>query len=347
MNISKSIFGELQGQQVDLYSLSNDNGMTVKITNYGGIVTSIVTPDSSGKKDDIVCGFDNLSGYFSDDYTANAPYFGGIVGRYAARIKDGEFSIEDEKYTLAKNNAPNHLHGGIVGFDKKIWHASVIEEQDCVGLALEITSVDGEEGYPGNLSVQVLYRLTNTNVLKVAYYATTDRATPVSLTNHSYFNLSGFKDDIKGHELQIDADQTLQPDETNVPVGPINRVSGFEDFNQKKNLGESIDQLEFGFEHYYIFNKAYNAKHQVAELSEPSSGRMLKVITTEPGMLFYTGHFTANALSRENGDQYGQYRGVCFETSKFPNGPNISQSPRSILQPENTYKEETQFHFSW
>ena len=200
---------------------------------------------------------------------------------------------------------------------------------------------------PGNLSVQVHYHLTNKNVLKVAYYAVTDKATPVSITNHSYFNLSGFKADIKGHELHIDADKTLQLDETNVPVGAINLESGAENFNLKKNLGQSIDQLEFGFEHYYIFNKSANAMQQVAELSEPLSGRTVKVVTSEPGMLFYTGHFTSDALSRENGNQFGQYRGLCFETSKYPNGPNISQSPRSILEPGCTYKEETQFQFGW
>jgi aldose 1-epimerase len=347
MNVSKELFGEVSGQTVDLYTLSNDNGMTVKITNYGGIVTSIIIPDDQGNTNDVVCGFDTLARYFSEEYTNNAPYFGGIIGRYAARIKDGTFALNGESYSLATNNAPNHLHGGIVGFDKKIWQASLLKESNCVGLSLTLISADGEEGYPGNLSVEVQYRLTNENAIKVTYIANTDKDTPVSLTNHSYFNLSGFKDDIKGHNLQVNADKVLLPDETNVPVGEIKNVDGIDDFIQEKNLGKAIEQLDCGFEHYLVFNKASEEKSQVVELSDPKSGRRLKVVTTEPGMLFYTGHFTSDKLQRESGEQYGQYRGVCFETSKYPNGPNISSSPKSILTVGNTYQEETQFQFSW
>ncbi len=347
MDISKQFFGEVAGQAVDLYSLSNDNGMTVKITNYGGIITSIIVPDSQGDSSNVVCGFDTLAGYFSESYINNAPYFGGIVGRYAARIKDGAFSLNSEQYTLATNNAPNHLHGGIVGFDKKIWQAKSFQESNCVGLSLKLLSVDGEEGYPGNLSVEVQYRLTNENVLKIAYFATTDKDTPVSLTNHTYFNLSGFKDDIKGHDLHIDADNTLVPDETNVPVGVIKAVDDIDNFNQQKNLGNAIELLDFGFEHYYIFNKGRQIKDHLVQLSDQKSGRCLKVVTTEPGMLFYTGHFTSNELNRETGEQYGQYRALCFETSKFPNGPNITASPNSILESKDTYHEETEFQFSW
>lgn len=347
MKVNKELFGEVSGQAVDLYTLSNDNGMSVKITNYGGIVTSIVIPDNQGNTNDIVCGFDTLAGYFSEEYTNNAPYFGGLVGRYAARIKDGAFALNGEKYSLATNNAPNHLHGGIVGFDKKIWQASTLKESACVGLSLTLTSVDGEEGYPGNLSVEVQYRLTDENTLIISYIAHTDKDTPVSLTNHSYFNLSGFKTDIKGHNLQVNADKVLVPDETNVPVGEIQNVNGIDDFTQEKSLGKAIDQLDCGFEHYLIFNKGNEQKSQVVELSDPNSGRCLKVVTTEPGMLFYTGHFTSNELQRESGEKYGQYRGVCFETSKYPNGPNIPSSPKSILTVGNTYQEETQFQFSW
>jgi len=347
MHITQKPFGEIDGNSVELYELSNSNGMSIKITNYGGIVTSIKVPDRDGSIDDIVCGFDNLASYFSEEYKANAPYFGGIVGRYAARIKDGEFSLNDQQYTLATNNAPNHLHGGIVGFDKRVWQATSFKEDDAVGLSLTLLSVDGDEGYPGNLSVKVVYRLTKNNVFKISYHATTDAATPLSLTNHTYFNLTGFKNNIKGHELQISADQILLPDNTNVPVGPVKVVTGIENFNEQKILGHSIDVLDFGFEHYYIFSKAFDAKHQVAQVFEPQSGRTMKVVTTDPGMLFYTGHFTSDELKRESGQQYGQYRAMCFETSKFPNGPNITQAPKSILEPNETYFEETEFHFSW
>ncbi|GAA6204553.1 aldose epimerase family protein [Thalassotalea sp. SU-HH00458] len=347
MKITQQPFGKIGGNEVELYQLTNDNGMSIKITNYGGIVTSLNVPDSAGNIDDIVCGFDDLSSYFSEEYINNAPYFGGIIGRYAARVKDGSFELNDQQYSLATNNAPNHLHGGNVGFDKQIWQAKIIEEVDEIGLSLSLVSVDGDEGYPGNLSVEVQYRLTNTNAFKISYKATTDAATPLSLTNHSYFNLTGFNDDIKGHELQIASNQILLPDETNVPVGPTKVVTGIENFIEQKRLGNSIDQLEFGFEHYYVFDKAYHAKHQVAQVFEPKSGRVMKVVSSEPGMLFYTGHFTSNELKRESGQQYGQYRAMCFETSKYPNGPNISQSPKSVLLPHETYFEETEFHFSW
>lgn len=350
MSISSSPFGSVEGQPVELYTLTNAAGMVVKITNYGGTVTSIVVPDKNGSPADIVCGFDTLEGYFSEDYRANSPYFGCLVGRYAGRIKDGRFKVPggDRVYSIATNDGPNHIHGGIKGFDKQVWDAVAGEIDGDPVLTLKLDSPDGQEGYPGNLAVTVQYRLTVANELRINYRAITDQPTPLALTNHTYFNLNGFSDKVLDHEVTLASDRFLEPDETNVPVGPETAVEGTAaDFRQGRRLGDSFDELPMGFEHFYVYASSSGEPALVATVSEPTSARKLEVLTTEPGGLFYTGRYTSDALKREDGTQFGQFRAFCVETAKFPNGPNIDGAPRSFLSPENEYNETTVYRLSW
>ncbi len=344
MKISKVPFGLVDGVDVDLYTLENDNGVVAKVTNYGGIVTSLVVPDSQGGKADIVCGFDTLDSYFSDAYKANSPYFGCLVGRYAARIKDATFSVDGIAYQVAANDGTNHIHGGIKGFDKCVWNAEV--EGDC--LRLTLTSPDGDEGYPGTVNVNVVYSLTDNNELTISYSATTDKATPLSLTNHTYFNLGGFQDTILDTEAQIISDKLLTVDETNVQQGDEFPVSGTVwDYNEPKPLSAVFEEKEMGFETYYIFSKPVGDYAKVAEFSDASSGRKLEVLTSEPSMLMYTGFYTSDKLKRESGAQFGQFRAFCCETSRYPNGPNIPGSPNSILEEGGTYESKTVFRLGW
>lgn len=348
MKITQKPFGTFEDRQVVLYTLENDNAMTVKITNYGGIVTSIVVPNKSGARTDIVCGFDTLDGYFSDTYKGNSPYFGCLVGRYAARIKDGKFAVDGKTFNVATNDGPNHLHGGVVGFDKQVWNADPFEGPEECGVRLSLTSPDGDEGYPGTVKVTVEYRLTQANELRIHYQAETDKATPLSLTNHTYFNLNGFTDKILDHTAQILGDRCLVPDETNVPVGEEAPVAGTAtDFTSPKPIGSAFNDLPNGFEHYYVFPEKSGELEKVAVFSDPSSGRTLEVQTTEPGMLFYTGYYTSDELHREDGTQFGQFRAFCCETSKYPNGPNIAGAPGSTLKPGSKYDGTTVFRLSW
>jgi len=348
MKIAKTPFGSVAGRPVDLYTLENDHGLTVKITNYGGIVTSLQAPDRNGVPADVVCGFNTLDGYFSEAYRNNSPYFGCLVGRYAARIKDGRFSFDGKTYQLALNNTPNHLHGGVKGFDKCIWDvAGTQQDSSAVALKLTLTSPDGDEGYPGNLNVTVEYRVTNDNELRIRYLASTDKATPLSLTNHTYFNLNGFQDKVLEHVVQLSADRYLVADDTGVPVGGEATVVGTVcDFNRPKRLGDCFKELPMGFEHFYVFSKPARALAKVAEITEPTSGRKLTVHTSEPGTLFYTGRYTSDDLQREDGTRYGQFRGLCLETSKYPNGVNLPGAPASILRPGEKYDETTIYQFA-
>jgi aldose 1-epimerase len=344
MSISSKPFGSVDGKPVGLYTLENANGVVAKITNYGGIVTSLVVPDSAGNKADIVCGFDTLEGYFADAYKANSPYFGCLVGRYAARVKDGAFTVDGVDYKVATNDGPNHLHGGIKGFDKCVWGAEV----DGDSLKLTLSSPDGDEGYPGNLEVVATYTLTDDNELCIDYSATTDKATPLSLTNHTYFNLSGFQDKILGHMAQIASDKFLLPDETNVQVGDEFEVAGSVwDYNKAKPIGDVFGEKPMGFETYYVFSKPVGEFAKVAEFVDPASGRKLEVTTSEPGMLMYSGFYTSDELKRESGAQFGQFRAFCCETSRYPNGPNIAGAPDSILAAGDTYTQKTVFKFCW
>lgn len=344
MSITKAPFGTVDGVAVDLFTLENKNGVVAKITNYGGTVTSLVVPDCRGGQDDIVCGFNNLDSYFAEAYKANSPYFGALVGRYAARIKDGKFTVDGVDYQVATNDGTNHIHGGIKGFDKCVWTAGICGES----LKLSLTSPDGDEGYPGKLDVVVTYTLTDNNELAIAYEATTSKATPLSLTNHTYFNLGGFKDKILDHKAMIVSDKFLTVDETNVQSGEEFQVGGTVwDYNRPHPLGDVFVEKEMGFETYYVFSKPVGSFAKVAEFSDEVSGRKLEVSSSEPSMLMYTGFYTSDALKRESGEQFGQFKAFCCETSKYPNGPNIEGAPDCILQPGSTYKSKTVFKLSW
>ena len=316
--ITKSSFGKAGGKEVFLYTLINSKGTEVKITNFGGIVTSWISADKNNKRSSIVLGYDSLSGYL-----AAHPYFGAIVGRYGNRIAKGKFSIDSVEYTLAINNGPNHLHGGVVGFDKVVWEPTV-ENDSVPSLLLSYLSKDGEEGYPGNLNVDVHYTLTDEDELKIEYTATTDKKTVVNLTNHSYFNLTGdVANTILDHELQIDADHFTSVDSTLIPTGEITSVKGTPfDFTQPTKVGLRIDSVKGGYDHNYVFNKLDASLTKVASVSEQKSGRVLEVFTTEPGVQFYTGNFLDGTLKTSDGKAIQQHAVLCLETQHFPDSPN-------------------------
>lgn len=334
-------FGTLEdGTSVQLYTLTNENGMEVKITNYGGTVTSILAPDKDGNLENVVLGFDSL-----DKYLAGTPYFGAIIGRYGNRIGDATFTLNGETYELNANDGDNHLHGGNVGYDKVLWNAEVVGDN-----AVEFTylSEDGEEGYPGNLEISVIYTLTDDNELKIDYSATTDKATPVNLTNHSYFNLSGDPETlILDHELMIDADGYTPVDEGLIPTGEIAEVEGTPfDFTEAYEIGARIDQVEGGYDHNWVLNESTEAMPVVARLHDPQTGRLLEVLTTEPGLQFYSGNFLDGTLTGPDGSTFNKHSALCLETQHFPDSPNKANFPSTILEPGETYETSTIYKFS-
>ena len=340
--ITRSSFGTAAGKEVFLYTLINSKGTEVKITNFGGIVTSWVSADKNNKKSSIVLGYDSLSGYL-----ATHPYFGAIVGRYGNRIAKGKFSIDSVEYTLAINNGPNHLHGGVVGFDKVVWEPTV-ENDSIPSLLLSYLSKDGDEGYPGNLNVDVHYTLTDQDELKIEYTATTDKKTVVNLTNHSYFNLTGdVANSILDHELQIDADHFTSVDSTLIPTGEITSVNGTPfDFTQPTKIGLRIDSVKGGYDHNYVFNKIDASLTKVVSVSEQKSGRLLEVYTTEPGVQFYTGNFLDGTLKTSDGKVINQHAALCLETQHFPDSPNEPNFPTTILLPGQKYHSITVYKLS-
>ncbi len=350
MKLEKQPFGTTEdGTAVDRYTLSNANGMKVQITNYGGIVTSILVPDRNGKLADVVLGYDNLDGYLK-----NNPYFGCIVGRYGNRIARGKFKIDGKEYSLATNNGPNHLHGGIKGFDKVVWTAKEIRGQQTVGLELSYLSKDGEEGYPGNLAVTVAYTLTNDNALRIDYQATTDQPTICNLTNHSYFNLKDAgATPILDHELLLDADYITPVDSTLIPTGKLQPVAGTPfDFKTPTAIGARIDaadeQIRFGrgYDHNFVLNGQPGKLRLVGRLSEPASGRVLEVYTTEPGIQFYSGNFLDGSITGKNGTVYQFRHGLCLETQHYPDSPNQPNFPTTVLKPGEKYQTTTIYKFS-
>ncbi len=340
--ITRSSFGTAGGKEVFLYTLINSKGTEVKITNFGGIVTSWISADKNGKNSSIVLGYDSLSGYL-----ATHPYFGAIVGRYGNRIAKGKFLIDSIEYTLAINNGPNHLHGGVVGFDKAVWEPTV-ENDSVPSLLLSYLSKDGEEGYPGNLNVDVHYTLTDEDELKIEYSATTDKKTVVNLTNHSYFNLTGdVTNTILDHELQIDADHFTAVDSTLIPTGEITPVKGTPfDFTQPTKVGLRIDSVKGGYDHNYVFNKIDASLTKVASVSEQKSGRVLEVFTTEPGVQFYTGNFLDGTLKTSDGKAIQQHAALCLETQHFPDSPNEPTFPTTLLLPGQKFHSITVYKLS-
>lgn len=341
VGIEESVFGSLgPEQEAQLFTIRNSNGMEVKITNYGGTVTSIVVPDNQGELENVVLGFDNL-----DDYLSGHPFFGSLIGRYANRIAGGVFELDGQQYTLATNNGENHLHGGEQGFDKVLWDAQINSDSS---LELTYLSEDGEEGYPGNLQARVTYSLSEENELVIDYEANADQATPVNLTNHSYFNLSGnTSTDILDHILFIDADRYTPVDEGLIPTGELRPVEGTPfDFTEPFRIGERIEQVEGGYDHNFVLSEMpVETPRLVATLREPESGRKMEVYTTEPGVQLYTGNFLDGSITDGSGNTLEQHAGLCLETQHFPNSPNESSFPSTILREDETYQTTTIYKF--
>lgn len=347
MNIYKTLFGSFQNQNIDLYTLKNSNGMSVKITNYGATITAISVPNSKGEVENIACGFDKLDGYFSNEYVDNSPYFGGTIGRYCSQIKDAKFSLNGKEYQLSANCGNNNLHGGTVGFDKRIWNAEVIEGNQS-SIKMTLTSKDLEEGYPGNVAVSVLFTLTANNELKIDYNAIPDQDTPLALTNHTYFNLNAFSSTVEDHIVQVNTSKKQVMDDTGAGTGEILNIEGeADDLRIGKKVGDVHTEINDGFEHFYIFDNANSDLQEVAFIKSKQSGRSLTVSSTEPCMLLYTGKYTSDDIKRENGEQYGKFRGFCCETHRYQNGPNIEDSPNTITKAGEEFKSTTIFKFSW
>ncbi|MGD9200297.1 MAG: aldose epimerase family protein [Chitinispirillia bacterium] len=340
MSITKVPFGEVMEEPVFLYTLSNQNNMTVKITDYGGIVTSIQIPDKNGIIGEVVLGFENF-----ENYLGIVPYFGALIGRYGNRIANGRFTLDGIEFKLAVNNGPNHLHGGIRGFDKVVWNSGSIEGKDYEGVRLTYLSVDGEEGYPGNLDVTVSYKLNPENELKIEYSATCDKSTPVNLTHHGYFNLRG-KGNILGHILTIHADHFTPVDKNLIPTGEITSVKNTPmDFTSPTVVGKRIYEVNGGYDHNYVLNGWDGSIRPVASLFDRESGRKMDVLTTEPGMQFYTGNFLNGSLKGSGGRVFDKNAGLCLETQHYPDSPNRESFPTTILRPGQQYCQTTVYRF--
>ncbi len=346
--ITKEAFGKAGGADILLFTLSNGSGMTATITNYGGILTSLRVPDKNGAVDNVVLGFRSLEGYTNPAYMQGCPYFGALIGRYGNRIANGEFSLDGKKFTLAKNNGKNHLHGGIVGFDKVVWTPAIIATKHGAALQLQYLSKDGEEGYPGNLHVTVVYALTAANELTISYEATTDTKTVINLTHHSYFNLAGEgTGDVLGHLLTIKADNYTPVTDDLMPTGEIHDVTGTAfDFRTPTAIGARIDAVQGGYDHNFVLKVKKGTVAKVAKVVEPATGRVMEVSTTEPGLQFYSGNFLDGALLGYSGRPYKQHYGFCLETQHFPDSPNQEKFPATVLLPNHTYATTTVYAFS-
>ena len=338
------------GDHVQLYTLTNVKGGEVRIATYGGTVVSLKVPDKSGSLGDVVLGFDSLGGYLGEH-----PYFGSLIGRYGNRIANGRFTLDGQTYALAANNGPNALHGGLQGFNRRVWTAAPFDASDGVGLALTYTSADGEEGYPGTLTAQVRYSWTNQNALRIEYPATTGAPTIHNLTNHAYFNLKDAgRTSAIGHQVQIFADHYTPVDSTLIPTGEIAPVQGTPfDFREPTAIGARIDQPHEqlrhggGYDHNHVLSRRTKDSLELAvRVHEPSTGRVMEVWTTEPGVQFYTGNFLDGTITGKSGIRYEKRAAFCFETQHFPNSPNQKAFPSTVLRPGQTYRSQTEYRFS-
>jgi len=341
MNIRENRTEDYLGQPVRFFQVENDQGAKTTVMSYGATLVSLYVPDRRGRLDDVVLGFDSLAGYLGPN-----PYIGATIGRYANRIAGGRFVLEGHEYQLAKNDGPNHLHGGIRGFDKVIWQAEPFSQPSGVGVTFSYLSPDGEEGYPGNLSCQVTYLLANNCQLEISYQATTDRPTHLNLTNHSYFNLSaGKKDNILDHELQIIASAYTPVDKNLIPTGEIKAVADTPfDFCQPVKIGERINQVHGGYDHNYVLDNQ-GGLVLAARVFEPGSGRLLEFLTTEPGLQFYSGNFLDGTIRGKGGRTYGPRVAFCLESQHFPDSPNQPHFPSTVLRPGEVYQSKTIFRF--
>jgi aldose 1-epimerase len=347
MNITKKEYGKTEaGKTVHEYTLENRNGLRVKMITYGATVTSVETPDKNGKLANITLGFDKLAGYLQ-----RHPYFGSTVGRYGNRIAKGKFKLDGKEYTLATNNGPNHLHGGKVGFDAVVWEAVEAKTDDSVGVKFYYLSPAGEEGYPGNLKTSVTYSLTDANELKIDYAATTDKATVVNLTNHCYWNLGGAgSGDILKHQLMIAADKWIPTDDTSIPTGELAPVKGTAmDFTTAHAIGDKIDELKKpphttkGYDHCYVLRGQTGKLELAAKVKDPTSGRVMEIFTTEPGIQLYCGNFLDGSAG---GNGYKQHEAFCLETQHYPDSPNQPSFPTTTLKPGETFRSQTVHKFS-
>ena len=348
--IEKTDFGKTKtGFKVDKYTLKNQNGMEISAINLGGIITSLKAADREGNYEDVVLGFNNVS-----QYEEESPYFGAIIGRYANRIANGKFTINQEEFILAKNNGENHLHGGLKGFDKVLWDVAEIVSDSTSSLVFTYTSKDMEEGYPGNLNAQVTYTLDNDDKLIVKYEAATDKKTIINLTQHSYFNLSStLNKNILDHEIVINSDSFLPVDSTLIPTGEIKSVNQTPfDFRKPRKIGDQISdqnvQLSYGngYDHSWVINNQDQGVRFVASAYDPSSGRLLKIFSDQPGLQFYSGNFLDGTIKSKFGGVYEFRSGFCLETQHFPDSPNQKAFPSVILKPGEKYSTVTEFKFS-
>ncbi len=346
-SMTRAPFGTApNGAAVELVTLTNAHGVELRAMTYGAIIVSLKVPDRAGQMGDVVLGYDSLAGYVK-----SSPYFGAVVGRYGNRIAKGKFALDGADYTLAVNNGPNALHGGLTGFDKVVWSADTMRTAEGVGIRFRYVSKDGEEGYPGTLTTTVTYTLTDANEVHIAYEATTDKATPLNLTQHSYFNLAG-TGDILAHVLTLNADRYTPVDSTLIPTGELAPVVGTPfDFTSPHAIGERINgdhqQLKFGggYDHNFVLTRPDTGLVLGAVLKDPSSGRTLEVRTTEPGVQFYSGNFLDGTLTGKGGVVYAHRSGLCLETQHFPDSPNQAAFPNTILRPGQTYRSRTTWRF--
>ena len=342
MKIESAPFGKTtDGQSVTLYTLTNASGNTVQMIDYGAIVVSINVPDRSGKKTNVTAGFSSIDGYLK-----RHPYFGSTVGRFCNRIAKGSFSIDGTAYSLAINNGPNHLHGGIVGFDKLMWKVAEIKSESNVGLQFSLVSPDGQEGYPGKLTVLAEYRWDNDNKLSIRFNATTDKATHVNLTNHAYFNLSGANSGtVYKHELTLACSKYLPVDENMIPLGQLNSVTNTPlDFTGKRPIGEKIAELKQtnGYDHCFVVDGPFGKLRKAASVLDPASGRTMDVMTTQPGIQLYSGNFLVGGSDSAG---YKLHEAFCLETQHFPDSPNQALFPSTLLKPGQTFDETTTYLF--
>jgi aldose 1-epimerase len=349
MSVTAAPFGTTaDGARVEIFTLTNTHGIEVRVMTYGATIVSIRVPDKDGRLDDVITGFDTL-----DDYVARSRFFGATVGRYANRIANARFTLDGRTYELAANNGKNHLHGGRKGFDKVVWTGTSFERDGNVGVSMSHVSPDGDEGYPGTLSATVTFTLTRDHELRIDYSATTDKATLVNLTNHSYFNLAGDgRGDILQHLLTVDADSYTPVDETLIPSGEIASVSGTPfDFRTATTIGARIDADDEqirrgkGYDHNFVLRTGAGVLHHAARLADPSSGRTLDVATTEPGMQLYTGNNLDGSGGGKGGHVYGRRTSLCLETQHFPDSPNKPHFPSTRLEPGQRYQHTTLYKF--
>lgn len=345
MKITSKAFGKTKdGQDVTLFTLENDNQVTINISNYGGLITSVYAPDKNGNIANIVCGFDKLDDYLSEAYLGSYPYFGCIIGRFGNRIANGRYTLDGVEYTGAINNGPNHLHGGLIGFDRKVWEAEIVDIPGKVGVKISYLSADGEEGYPGNLKVSCTYTLDNENKLELAYEAETDQTTIVNLTNHSYFNLTAGKENVLNHKLELAAPKYTEAVEM-IPTGNVVSVEGTVfDFTKTKKLGKDIAGLADGYDLNYVLDNDEGKLVYAGCLSEDASGRTVKVYTTQPGIQLYTGYWIPE-LTIDGVKKFGSYSGVALETQHYPDSPNHANFPTTELKPGEKLTESTIYQF--